>query len=482
MNIAHTTLNPFRRTKIVATLGPASDTEKEVNRLLIAGVNVVRLNFSHGTKASHQKSVQQLRKCAAQLKLPIGIMADLQGPKIRIACFKEGQITLASGDIFILDPKLPSDAGDQSKVGLDYPDLPKDVNTGDELWLDDGRITLRVESVKNLKIYCRVVIGGILSNHKGINKKGGGLSANALTPKDYEDIKTAVALQCDYIAVSFPRSSDDLHQARAAIKNEGGTADLIAKIERADALPHLDEIINASKGVMVARGDLGVEIGEAEVPAVQKHIIQRARALNKIVITATQMMESMVHSAIPSRAEVSDVANAVLDGTDAVMLSAETATGDHPAHVVEVMSRICQGAEKHKATRISDHRIASTFEAREEAIAMAAMYIGNHLPIKGIIAFTETGATPLWMSRIRSGIPIYSFTASLQTQYKMTLYRGVYPFYLDFHSPNTERIQNIAMEKLKSEGYVQAGDCMLATYGRIGTPGGTNTLKLLTVP
>lgn len=472
----------LKRTKIVATLGPATDKAEVLSSMITAGLDVVRLNFSHGTIHAHRQRVQTIREQAQKAGRPIGIMADLQGPKIRIACFKKGVIQLSVAAAFILDAHLDSQAGDETKVGIDYANLPKDLKLGDRLLLDDGRIVLAVEDVVGSQIHCRVIIGGLLSNHKGINRQGGGLSADALTPKDHADIATAVELNCDYIAVSFPRHADDMILARQLVTQHGGTAGLIAKIERSDALLHLDAIIEASEGVMVARGDLGVEIGEAEVPAVQKHIIQRARALNKVVITATQMMESMIHNPIPTRAEVSDVANAVLEGTDAVMLSAETATGAHPVLVVETMARICRGAEKQPNSRISAHRIECNFQHPEEAIAMAAMYIANHHRIKAIIAFTETGATPLWMSRIRSGIPIYSFTASRLTEHKMTLYRGVYPYYLDFHTPSAERMQDTAIDYLKAAQLVQTNNHVLVTYGRVGKQGGTNTLKILEVP
>lgn len=473
--------NRLKRTKIVATLGPATDAASVIPLMIASGLDVVRLNFSHGTFTSHQKRTQIIRQYAKTAGRAIGIIADLQGPKIRIACFKNKQILLEPGASFILDAALGTYAGDEVSVGIDYSDLPRDVKAGDHLLLDDGRLTLVVERIQATQIYCRVITGGILSDHKGLNRQGGGLSAAALTEKDYADIAAAVTLDCDYIAVSFPRSAEDMYAARKAITALNGNVGLIAKIERSDALLHLDEIIQASEGVMVARGDLGVEIGEAEVPAVQKQIIHRARALNKIVITATQMMESMIHNSIPTRAEVSDVANAVLDGTDAVMLSAETATGHDPARVVETMTRICLGAEKQAQTRTSSHRIDCLFQHPEEAIAMAAMYVANHYDIRAIIAFTETGATPLLMSRILSGIPIYGFTASILTERKMTLCRGVYPYYLDFHTPSPIHMQESAIHYLKSAQCVQFGDQVLVTYGRVGSQGGTNTLKILHV-
>jgi pyruvate kinase len=475
-------LYPYpKQTKIVATLGPATDASGVIPAMITAGLDVVRLNFSHGILAAHKKRVQTVRQAAQAAGRAIGIIGDLQGPKIRIAGFKKEKISLKTGAAFTLDAGLDPAAGNEQAVGITYQQLPEEVSGGDSLLLDDGRIVLQVQSVETSKIYCIVKVGGNLSNHKGINRQGGGLAAPALTEKDYSDIQQAVLLGCDYLAVSFPRDASDMQRARAALQQHQGNLGLIAKIERCDALPHLEAIIAASDAVMVARGDLGVEIGEAEVPGVQKKIIQCARKLNKVVITATQMMESMIHHTIPTRAEVSDVANAVLDGTDAVMLSAETAVGNHPALVIETMARICRGAEKQIQSRRADAHQEQTLQHPEEAIAMAAMYIANRHAVKAIIAFTETGTTPLWMSRIRSGIPIYSFTASRKTEHKMSLYRGVYPYYLDFHTPSPIRMQDTAIAYLKAAGQVTIGDHVLVTYGRIGKQGGTNTLKILDV-
>ena len=471
-----------RRTKIITTLGPASDNPTVFTEMLQAGVDLVRLNFSHGSAADHQQRAQMVRECAAKLGKEIGIMADLQGPKIRIARFKNKKVNLKVGAEFILDADLVGEVGDETTVGLDYKNLPNDVKTNDVLLLDDGRIVFKVKTVDGNKIICEVTVGGELSNNKGLNRLGGGLSAPALTDKDKADLKTAVALGADYIAISFPRSANDMLEARQLMESIGGHCGLIAKIERAEAMPVIDEIINVSEGVMVARGDLGVEIGDAELPAVQKHIIKRARALNKTVITATQMMESMIHNSIPTRAEVFDVANAVLDGTDAVMLSAETATGEHPAKVIEAMARICVGAEKPAYAQTSKHRVECQFKRADESIAMAAMYTANHYNIKGIIALTESGSTPLWMSRIRSGIPIYGLTRNVQTERKMTLYRGVYPLHVDFSTIDYDRLNQIAINELKRKNKVVPGDKIIITYGdAVGVHGGTNTLKILEV-
>lgn len=476
-------LKRFKRTKIVATLGPATDKKGVLPAMIEAGLDVVRLNFSHGTADDHIRRANLLRECAKQAGREIAIMADLQGPKIRIARFKQGKVFLKEGAQFVLDADLAKDAGDEKAVGIDYKGLPKDVGQGDVLLLDDGRLVFKVNKVQKNKIICKVEVGGELSNNKGINRKGGGLSAEALTAKDKKDLKTAVKLNADYIAISFPRNAADMKKARNLLKKAKGNAGLIAKIERSDAVPLLDEIIKASDAVMVARGDLGVEIGDAELPAVQKHIIQRARSLDKVVITATQMMESMIHNSIPTRAEVFDVANAVLDGTDAVMLSAETATGDHPALVIAAMARICLGAEKQPKTQVSRHRVECQFQRRDEAIAMAAMYTANHYNIKAIIALTESGATPLWMSRIRSGIPIYALAHSVRTTRRLTLYRGVYPLYFNIDKLDKRHVNDFAFTELKKHGVLRKGDCILITYGDLlKTTGGTNTLKILEVP
>jgi len=476
-------MNKPRRTKIIATLGPATDDPIILQKIIREGVDLVRLNFSHGKSEDHQRRVAMVRECAAAEGKEIGIIADLQGPKIRIACFEQGKIELKAGATFILDAELASEAGDEKTVGIDYKNLPQDVKINDFLLLDDGRLVLVVKQIVGAKIICQVEVGGELSNNKGINRLGGGLSVGALTDKDRTDLKTAVALDVDYVAISFPRNAQDMLEARKLLQQAGSTAGLIAKIERSEAIPIIDEIILASDAVMVARGDLGVEIGDAELPSVQKHIIQRARTLDKTVITATQMMESMIHNAIPTRAEVFDVANAVIDGTDAVMLSGETATGDHPDKVVAAMARICLGAEKQMATQISRHRVECTFQRPDEAVAMAAMYTANHFNIKVIIALTESGATPLWMSRIRSGIPIYALTPNIATQRKMTLFRGVYPVHFATDQAIPAEINSLATTELQQRGIVQSNDYVLITCGDlIATPGGTNTLKIVQIP
>jgi pyruvate kinase len=472
----------MRRTKIVATLGPASDNPETLGLMMTYGVDIVRVNFSHGLSSEHEERVKRVRETAKKVGKEVAILADLQGPKIRIAKFANKQIDLVRGQEFILDASRASDDGNEKVVGIDYKELTQDVFAGDTLLLDDGRIVLHVEQVTPPQIFCRVEVGGILSNNKGINKKGGGLSAKALTEKDKADIKTAVALDVDYIAISFPRTAEDINEARELIHQAGGKISIIAKIERQEAVNAIDEIINASDGVMVARGDLAVEIGDAEVPGVQKLIINRARNLNKPVITATQMMESMIHSTVPTRAEVSDVANAILDGTDAVMLSAETAVGSYPIEVIEAVTRICLGAEKHPRMITSRHRVERHFEHIDEAIAMAIMYTANHMSIKAIIALTESGATPLWMSRIRSGIPIFALSRHVKTLRKVTLFRGVYPIPFDVTTIDLGEINHRAVEELLQRGLVSKGDLVLISKGsHMGVHGGTNSMKIVEV-
>ncbi|HKT31543.1 MAG TPA: pyruvate kinase, partial [Gammaproteobacteria bacterium] len=429
-----------RRTKIVATLGPATDKPEAMQAIVRAGVDVARLNFSHGEAADHQRRVRQLRAASATVGKDVGVLGDLQGPKIRIEKFRAGKVTLKDGQAFTLDAQLPDNAGSSEAVGLSYKALPDDVQAGDLLVLGDGEISLRVEQVRGARIACRVENGGELSDHKGINRQGGGLSAEALTDKDLRDVKFAAQLEVDYLAVSFPRDAADIERARSLLRAAGSRAGIVAKIERAEAIQNLDGIIKASDAVMVARGDLAVEIGDAELPGIQKLIIHRARELQRVVITATQMMESMIASPVPTRAEVLDVANAVMDGTDAVMLSAETAAGKYPIKTVEAMARVCEGAERQRVTMRSPRRQEQHFERVDEAIAMAVMYTANHMDVKAIIALTESGSTPLWMSRISSGIPIYAMTRHETTRRRVTLYRGVYPVAFDVLHENADRV------------------------------------------
>jgi len=471
-----------RRTKIVATLGPATDDQHVLDAMIQAGVDVVRVNFSHGTHEQHIKRVDDMRNRAQASGHQIGVLADLQGPKIRIERFANGSITLEKDEHFVLDTALDTNAGSNERVGVTYKTLPADVQRGDTLLLDDGLIVLWVEEVADSEIRCRVQVGGVLSDSKGINRQGGGLSAEALTAKDIADIKVAAEMQADYLAVSFPRSAEDIHTARKLLREAGGHGGIVAKIERAEALEVLEEIIEAADVVMIARGDLGVEIGDAELPAVQKKIIRIARGLDRVVITATQMMQSMISNQIPTRAEVFDVANAVIDGTDAVMLSAETAAGQYPAKVIEAMARICAGAERQRDVTGTERRTHIRYKQTDEAIAKAAMYTANNLGVKAIATLTESGATPLWMSRISSGIPIYAMTRHIETRRKVTMYRGVYPVSFDVTSRDHVKVNKEAIDELVRRGAVRDGDLVIITKGDLmGVHGGTNAMKIIKV-
>lgn len=475
-----------RRTKIVATLGPATDSPEAIDSLVQAGVDVVRLNFSHGKAEDHIARARLVRQAAQRHGRFVAVLADLQGPKIRIARFAETKVTLTKGQQFVLDASLDKNAGDASAVGIDYEALVNDSRPGDILLLDDGRLELKVLEVAPPHLITEVLVGGPLSNNKGINRKGGGLSAAALTDKDRADILVAAEMQVDYLAVSFPRDAADMKLARQLMEQAGGKAGLVAKIERAETVADvavLDGIIEASEAVMVARGDLGVEIGDAELVAVQKLIIDRARSLNRVVITATQMMESMISQSLPTRAEVFDVANAVLDGTDAVMLSAETAAGAYPVETVQAMVRVITGAEKHPQAQRSRHRIEETFSKIDETIALSAMYAANHLQgVKAIICMTESGDTPRLMSRIRSHLPIYAFSRNPRTQSRVALYRGVNTIPFDTAQIPNEDVNRRAVEELVKRGVVSEGDHVLITKGDYANAqGGTNSLRVVRV-
>lgn len=475
-----------RRTKILATLGPATDTLEMIEAIIAAGANVVRMNFSHGQAEDHIERAKRVRQAAANLGKYVAILGDLQGPKIRVARFKDGAINLNIGDAFTLDAELDRDAGDQDSVGIDYKALPDDVATGDILLLDDGRIQLQVTEVEGRKVHTKVTVGGKLSNNKGINRQGGGLSAEALTAKDKEDIKTAAQIGVDYLAVSFPRSGADLNYARELAEAAGCKAQICAKVERAEAVATdeaMDDIIIASDAVMVARGDLGVEIGDAELVGVQKKLIARSRQLNKVVITATQMMESMISSPMPTRAEVMDVANAVLDGTDAVMLSAETAAGSFPVETVTSMARVCEGAETHPSIKLSKHRMDDTFSTVSETIALSAVYAANHLPsVRAIIALTESGNTPKLMSRMTTALPIIAMSRHTDTLNMMALYRGVKPVFFDSEASEPGQLKLDVMNALKALGQVAPGDTVVMTYGdEMEKIGATNAMKIVKV-
>jgi len=471
-----------RSTKIVATLGPASNDAETLERMFLAGVDVVRMNFSHGTASDHERRAGIVRETCRRTGRTVGIMGDLQGPKIRVGKFKDGKVTLKPGDAFVLDAEC--ELGDDERVGLDYKDLPRDVRPGDVLLLDDGKIVFEVEKVVGGEVHCRVRHGGVLSNNKGINRLGGGLTAPALTSKDMEDIRTAARIKVDYLAVSFPKSSADMYMARQLLHAAGGDSFLIAKIERAEAVEPraLTDIMSACEGIMVARGDLAVEVGDASVPAMQKRMIRMAREQNKLTITATQMMESMISSPVPTRAEVSDVANAVLDGTDAVMLSAETASGKFPVETVASMSRICEVAEDSAQVTLERDFLDRVFSRVDQSIAMAALFTAYHLKVKAIAALTESGSTALWMSRINCGVPIYALTSQTQTRYRCALFRDTFPLMVKYIGHDREELLAQAEAVLVSNGVVQKGDLIVLTIGEpIGKAGGTNTMKIVRV-
>ena len=472
----------MRRTKIIATLGPATDESGVLEKLIAAGVDVFRLNYSHQTHNHHEKRMKEIRRLSLEYKHAVAVIADLQGPKIRIENFKSGKIQLKEGGNFKINTKLSSDSGDESQVGISYKQLANDLKLNDRLLIDDGRIVLGVLSIDNHIIDCEVITGGELTNSKGINLQGGGLSADALTNKDIEDMKHAAKIEVDFVAISFPRDAKDIKKARKMMKDCNCNAQIIAKIERADALNHIEEIIKESDVIMIARGDLGVEVGDAALPPIQKSLIKKARDMDRAVITATQMMESMIENKIPTRAEVFDVANAVIDGTDAVMLSGETSIGHYPDEAVKSMSRICEVAEKQRSVRESDHRINQRFETISEAVAMSSMYSANHIGAKAICSLTETGGTCLWMSRISSGIPIYAFTRHTATRRRVALYRGVYPMKFDITHTDPLEANKQMIDQLIEQNVVVEGDFVIITKGDLrGKRGATNNMKIIQV-
>ena len=473
-------MNFPRATKIVATLGPASTAPETLRRLIVAGVNVVRVNFSHGSAEEHIKTVQLVRQICEETKRDVGVLADLQGPKIRIGKFADGKVTLAEGDRFAFD--IDCEVGNEQQVGLDYKELVNDVKVGDTLLLNDGRMTMTVVKVTDTRIECVVQVGGVLSNRKGINRQGGGLSAPALMSKDMEDIKTAVGFKADFIAVSFPKNAADMYMARELARAAGGKSFLIAKIERYEAIGNLEEILKASDGIMVARGDLAVEVGDAAVPALQKRMIRMAKELNKVAITATQMMESMIEMPVPTRAEVSDVANAVLDGTDAVMLSAETAAGKYPVETVVAMARICDEADRSNPTPLDTAFLNRTFTRIDQSIAMAALFTAHHMQVKAILALTQSGSTALWVSRLVSGVPVYALTPEQSARRRMSLFRECHPVAMEYHTTDLLTLLADAERVMMDSGLLQRGDLVVITSGEpVGKSGGTNTLKIVRI-
>ncbi|CAL4322590.1 Pyruvate kinase II [Buchnera aphidicola (Eriosoma lanigerum)] len=478
-------LRRLRRTKIVATLGPATDRDNNLEKIIKYGANVLRLNFSHGSEEEHKLRAKKVYEIMSKLKCNVALLGDLQGPKIRITGFQLEKIFLNIGDLFVLDSTLGVNDGTEKKVGIDYKQLPSDVFAGDILLLDDGRIQLKVIKSTKQKIYTKVNIGGFLSKNKGINKLGGGLSAKSLTKKDKQDIKLASQINVDYLAISFPRSADDIHEARELLIQSGSHAKIVAKIERAEAVlteSIMESIILASDAIMVARGDLGVEIGDPALVGIQKTLIRKARQLNRVVITATQMMESMIINPLPTRAEVMDVANAVLDGSDAVMLSAETASGNYPVETVKAMAKVCKGAETVPSINVSRHRLDAKFNSIEESIAMSAMYSANHLSgVTAIITMTESGRTALMTSRITSGLPIFAMSRHKNTLRLTTLYRGVTPIYFN-SSQDGVIAATEAVVLLKNKKFLIPGDLVIITQGDImSSIGKTNTIRVLLV-
>jgi pyruvate kinase len=474
----------LRRTKIVATVGPATDDLAVLTGMMRNGVDVVRLNASHGTIEDRRRRLGMVREAARIADRCVGILLDLGGPKIRVESFRDGRVMLKEGQAFALDTELDPKGGTIDAVGVAYKDLPRDVTAGDVLLLNDGQIVLDVDRVSGTRIETHVRVAGELSDRKGLNRQGGGISAPALSDRDREDIKFGAQEEVDYIAVSFARDAADIEQARRLVREAGGDARIVAKIERHEAITNLQGIIEAADVVMVARGDLGVEMGYAELTGLQKTIIHQSRSRNRVVITATQMMESMIQNPAPTRAEVSDVANAVMDGTDAVMLSAETAAGRYPVKVVAAMSEVIEGAEKYQLTHArSRHRVEGQFRGTEEAIAMAVMYTANHMKVRAIVALTETGATPLWMSRIRSDIPVYAFTRHEATRRRVTIYRGVYPVIFDVtKNESTEELYSAIFTRLLELQLVKSNDLVILTKGELsGATGGTNSMQILKV-
>lgn len=469
----------LRQTKIVATLGPSSSDPAIIRTMLTAGVDVIRINFSHAD-ASALQLITLVRQISEELNHPLAIMADLQGPKIRIGRFKNKSITLIEGQHFTLDCHAPDLLGDNNEVSIAYPNLSRELTPGDHLLLNDGLVELEVITISDSKIHCRVIEGGILSDRKGLNRKGGGLAARTMTEKDKRDLQTAIKAEVDYISLSFVKDAEDIRHTRALMNEFGKKIPIIAKIERTEALEALTEIIQEADAIMVARGDLGVEVGAAEVPAIQKHIIGEARRLDKVVITATQMMESMINNPQPTRAEVSDVANAILDGTDAVMLSAETASGQFPVKVISMVNKICLSAEKHASFYYLSDGEACHYQRADQAIAMATMHAANHFPIQAIITLTESGDTALWISRQQSTVPIIAVSANKRTIGRLCLAHNVFPVFMNYHHFPSEILNNQVLDELTKFGHLEKKGFVLLTRGRIiGTAGGTNSMEII---
>jgi pyruvate kinase len=469
-----------RRTKIIATLGPATDDPAVLKQVILAGASVFRLNMSHGSSEEHLERARLVREVSGNLDREVALLADLQGPKIRVERFASGRVELKAGDLFVLDAEDDVTPGTRERVGVSYKRLPNDVEPGDVLLLDDGLISMAVERVEGGKVICRVELGGTLGDRKGLNLKGGGLSISGLADHDLPHIELAARMGVDYLAVSFVSDERDINRARKLLRKAGSEAALVAKIERMEAIENLEEICDASDVIMVARGDLGVEIGDEELPGLQKRIIRTALKHNRIVTTATQMMQSMVENPVPTRAEVLDVANAVIDGSDAVMLSAETAVGKHPVRVIEAVNRICLGAERHIEQEGIITHLNVRFQRIDQAIAMAAMFMAGKVSVQAIIALTESGSTAQWLSRVRSAVPIYAFSRNAASRRRMALFRDVYPVKLETDSEDEDLVVHSALQELWRTGALVSGDRVIVTMGdRMGKSGGTNALRFI---
>jgi pyruvate kinase len=471
-------------TKIVATIGPATSTPEMIERLLLAGMNVARVNFSHGTHEEHERRLTMLREAAARLGRPLAILQDLQGPKIRTGNLAGGQaVRLQSGARFTITTNEV--VGTAERVSTTYEPLPRDVRSGDRILLSDGLIELRVLESSADEVHTEVVFGGELREHQGINLPGVRVSAPALTEKDVEDLEFGLAHDADYVALSFVRQAADLHDIKRRIAAAGKNTPVIAKIEKPEALQDLGGILAACDGIMVARGDLGVEMPPEQVPVVQKQLIEAANDAGVPVITATQMLDSMIRNPRPTRAEASDVANAIIDGTDAVMLSGETATGSFPIESVEMMVRIAEVAEA--SGRHGDHSSTQAWQkvARQpsmaDAISSAACAIVSALPTKGIVAFTMSGGTARMMSRLRPEVRIFAFTPSDEVYQRLSLVWGVTPLKCEYVD-RLDDLGDMVNSELRACGVVQPGDMVVMTGGHpLTVRGKSNFVKVLTI-
>ena len=465
-----------RATKIVATIGPASRSPEVLGRMMDAGLNVVRMNFSHGDQEDHRQTFQMVRELAAQKNLPIGILQDLQGPKIRVARFAEGKVTLAQGDRFTIT--MDDVEGDQTRVGSTYKGLALDVHPGMTLLLDDGNMALKVEGVRGNDVLTTVMVGGVLKNNKGINVPEADLSVPALSDKDVSDMEFGASLGVDWVALSFVRSRDDLLLARHYLARFGSRAKLMAKIEKPQAVDRFEDILREVDGIMVARGDLGVEMRPEQVPTIQKRIIRMCREQGKPVITATQMLESMIGLPRPTRAEASDVANAIYDGTDAVMLSAESAAGLYPVESVAMMDRIAREAEGSEHYQMLQQQQVIDTELAQDSIAFAACSIGEKLDAPAIVTFTSTGGAATRIAKYRPPLAILALTPNEQTRNQLTLSWGVVPM-LSEDPRDTDDMVRIANDELKKSGLADVTDRYVITAGvPFGVRGTTNMLRV----